>query len=232
MINKILEYQKKDAEIFKLQMQLANSPDRKALTSITALVKDSQNMSMELDKQSAKEVKEYNALKEKYADLMLNFKRLKVQGAESTDSAEDKKVLRKVNEISQTLMNMEKKLLAQADRINAILSNYDNAKKKYNLAGQKHKQHKANYEKLSAEINPKIEALESELVTLSKDMPSDLFEKYNKKKKDKIFPVFVPEMNNACGGCMMELPSAQIEKLSKDGYLECENCRRIIYKNL
>ncbi|MBR4406849.1 MAG: hypothetical protein IKT27_00860 [Clostridia bacterium] len=44
-------------------------------------------------------------------------------------------------------------------------------------------------------------------------------------------PVYVPELNSSCGGCMMELPSAQIEKFARDGVLECENCRRIIFKS-
>ena len=75
-----------------------------------------------------------------------------------------------------------------------------------------------------------IAEIEAGLSGIEKEIPTALFEKYNKKKQDKIFPVFVPEMNNSCGGCMMELPSAQIEKLAKEGFLECENCRRIIFK--
>jgi len=229
-INKILEYQKKDAEILKLQMQLTNSPDRKALASISALVKESQNTSAELEKQSEIALSKFNSLRDTYNELMLAYKKLNVQGNESEDQAESKKILRKVNEISQTLSNMEKRLLALADKINGILSDYESTKKKYNLAGQKHKVHKANYEKLANEINPKIAEIEAGLSGIEKEIPTALFEKYNKKKQDKIFPVFVPEMNNSCGGCMMELPSAQIEKLAKEGFLECENCRRIIFK--
>lgn len=230
-INKILEYQKKDSEILKLQMQLTNSPDRKMLANISTLVKESQSTSAELEKQSETAIKNFNNLRETYNQLMLSYKRLTVQGNESEDQAESKKILKKVNEISQTLSNMEKKLLTLADKINNILSEYDSTKKKYNLAGQKHKFHKANYEKLANDVNPQIARLESELKELQHNIPNNLMQKYLSKKQDKIFPVYVPEMNNSCGGCMMELPSAQIEKLARDGVLECENCRRIIFKS-
>ncbi|MBR4407486.1 MAG: hypothetical protein IKT27_04135, partial [Clostridia bacterium] len=187
-IKKILEYQKKDSEILKLQMQLTNSPDRKMLANISTLVKESQSTSAELEKQSETAIKNFNNLRETYNQLMLSYKRLTVQGNESEDQAESKKILKKVNEISQTLSNMEKKLLTLADKINNILSEYDSTKKKYNLAGQKHKLHKANYEKLANDVNPQIARLESELKELQHNIPNNLMKKYLSKKQDKKFP--------------------------------------------
>lgn len=229
-INSILDYQKKDAEIIRLQMQLANSPDRKMLVSITALVKESQNTSAQLEKKSETALKNFSSLKDAYEELMTSYQLISKQSEEVDDQEESKKILNKANEISKALSSMEKKLLTLAEKINSILSEYDIAKKKYNLAGQKHKVHKANYDQLTSQINPQIQTLEGELKTLAKSVDAGLMEKYTKKKQDKIFPVFVPDMNNTCGGCMMQLPSAQVEKLAKDGFLECENCRRIIYK--
>ena len=57
-----------------------------------------------------------------------------------------------------------------------------------------------------------------------------IMEKYLKKRADKIFPIVVPLENNVCGGCFTELSMSDISKVKNGGYIECDNCRKIIYK--
>ena len=58
-----------------------------------------------------------------------------------------------------------------------------------------------------------------------------IMEKYLSLRKDKIFPVFVPLINNnACGHCRMEISASAVAKLNGEGVLPCEHCRCIIFK--
>ena len=56
-----------------------------------------------------------------------------------------------------------------------------------------------------------------------------LLKKYEAKKSDKIFPVFVALNGTSCR-CGMELPALQTDKLNRGEILECDHCHSYIYK--
>ena len=87
------------------------------------------------------------------------------------------------------------------------------------------------YTKLKTELEPKINALKSDLAKIQKDVDSKLLQKYNQKRENKIFPVFVSLADNKCGGCRMEISASKLGTMKKNdfGVIECENCGRIIY---
>jgi predicted nucleic acid-binding Zn-ribbon protein len=56
-------------------------------------------------------------------------------------------------------------------------------------------------------------------------------QKYQMKRKEKLFPVFVELQNSRCSKCGMELPLAAQSRLTGGGTIECDNCHHVIYKN-
>ena len=90
---------------------------------------------------------------------------------------------------------------------------------------------KAEYDQIVAQEQPKIDELKKQLQALSKKVEPSTMELYNKKRADKIFPVFVQLMGNNCGRCRMELSASALSKLKNEHVLSCENCRSIIYEN-
>lgn len=228
-IDKILEYQKKDFELIKLQRQLENDEDKKIYTQMIASAKDSQNKSAVLEKEAGELISDFEQLKKIYED------NVKSAGKVSTKNLDNSKVeeLDNVVELSSNILSnlnvLEKKILALAEKVNSILSDFEQTKKKYNQAREKHKVHKQKYEDKVKELEPQMQSIEKELVALEKQLDKEMFAKYKQRRQDKIYPVFVPNMDKSCGGCRMELPSASLEKLKEKGFLECEHCRRIIY---
>lgn len=228
-IKKILDYQTKDFEIIKLERALNESADKKILDNLVDLVKSSQNTSAMLEKEAEETLLQYNNMKKNYEENIKIFENLNRKDLDKLTETEISDVMKVANNISTNLNIMEKKLLQQADKINNILSEFENAKKRYNSAREKHKIHKEKFNKQTMDIQPQIDKLALELVAMEKSIDAKLLSKYKIKRQDKLFPIFVAVNSNSCGGCMMELPSGQIEKLKKDGFLECENCHRIIY---
>jgi len=228
-IKKILDYQTKDFEIIKLERTLNESADKKILDNLVELVRTSQNTSAMLEKEAEETLLQYNNMKKNYEDNIKLYENLNKKEIEKLTETELGEIMKLANNISTNLNIMEKKLLQQADKINNILAEFENTKKRYNSAKEKHKIHKEKFNKQTEEIQPQIDKLVLDLKTMEKGIDTNLLSKYKVRRQDKIFPIFVAVNSNSCGGCMMELASGQIEKLKKDGFLECENCHRIIY---
>ena len=228
-MDKIIEYQKQDSEIIKLERQLASSEDRKIFRNMINIVNEAQNASNVLEKEAGELKREYEALQKNYNENLKSCTAIaKKDFSEATE--EDLQNFSKISEVVMNNLNViEKKLFSVAERINACLNEFEAIKKRHADAKNEYSVHKAAYDKLANELNPKITELKDNLQKLESGIDANLLAKYKQRRADKIFPVYVPLTDKACGGCRMELASASLEKIKKDGILECEHCRRIIY---
>lgn len=97
------------------------------------------------------------------------------------------------------------------------------------LAGEYNKCN-TEFDKATNQVKPRVVELKKKQAELKGAIEASLFEKY-KKLSEQVRPVFVPLMDgNRCGGCRMEMPSAQVESKMAKGYMVCEHCGRIIYR--
>ena len=226
-IEKILTYQKRDIELIKLQKGLDNNPDKKAYEKAELLAKQVQSRSNELEKEAGEIIKEYEALKKTYAENSKSANVITSKNLEEVDIPVLENMASVASNIQSNLSILEKKILQQAERVNAVLSEFNSTKKKYNTAKENYKLHKVKYEEHASTILPKIEEIKKELTNLEKDIDPTALEKYKKRREKQ--PVFVPLLDKSCGGCQTEMPLASLEKLKTQGYLDCEYCGRIIY---
>lgn len=228
-LKSILEYQKKDSELIKLERSLSSSENKKIFTQMVNVVKEAQNQSSALETQAGEIINAFNSLKKTYSD---NTKTANILANKNMDTITEEEII-SIEDIAKTITNnlsiLEKKLLTQAEKVRNILSNFDSAKKRYNQARDKYNKHKELYDKEVEAISPEIAQKTEEVKKLESNLDSALLSKYKHKRQDRIYPVFVPCLDKSCGGCRMELPSASFANLKKDGLLECEHCRRIIY---
>ncbi|MBQ3494118.1 MAG: hypothetical protein IJA69_01745 [Clostridia bacterium] len=226
-IENILAYQKKDIELIKLQKSLDNNADKKAFEKQESLAKQLQSRSSELEKEAGDIIKEIENLKKSYAENSNSANVITSKNLEEVDNSVLDNMSSVASNISSNLNILEKKILQQAERVNAVLGEFNDTKKKYNDAKESHKFHKAKFEEFASQINPKIEEIQKELKALEKDIDETALQKYQKRREKQ--PVFVPLLDKSCGGCQTEMPLASLEKLKTQGYLDCEYCGRIIY---
>lgn len=225
----ILQYQKKDAELIKLEKQLNSNENKKIYTQMISVVKDAQNKSNELEKKAGDLIADYEQLKKSYQENVAYANKIGAKDLDKLNLSD----IETMEEIAQTILTnlsiLEKKLLAQAEKVNAVLTDFEQTKKRYTVAKEKYNKHKSLFDAESESLSPEIKTKTAELKELEKNVDSAIIAKYNQRRQDKIFPVLVPCIDKACGGCRMELPSASLNALKNNGYLECEHCRRIIY---
>ncbi len=227
----ILEYQKKDAELIKLERQLNNNENKKIYTQMVAVVKDAQNRSNALEKQAGDLLQSYQNLKKTYED---NIKSANIVIGKKLETASESD-LETMEEIASNIVTnlsiLDKKLLQEAEKVNAVLNDFEQTRKKYNLARDKYTKHKELFSEQSKDIEPLIAEKTKEVKKLEAGVDPTILAKYKQRRQDNIFPVLVPCVDKTCGGCRMELPYANLATLKAKGVLECEHCRRIIYSN-
>ncbi len=230
-IQQILAYQKQDFEILKLERQLDESEDKKIYHAMINVVKDAQNKSNNLEKEAGQLIKQYSDLKKAYDDNIKKCGELVNKKTSDISKEELEKLVSTTKGMIDNIDILEKKMLAFAEQVNSCLGEFDAARKRYNDARKKYTLHKQAFEALSNKLKPQIDSLKQEIKKVEENMDPTFLSKYKQRRADKVFPIFVPVVDKACGGCRMELPSANLDKLKRNGFLECEHCRRIIYNN-
>ncbi len=228
-IQQILDYQKQDAEIIKLERELDESPDKKIYLEMKNVVKDAQNKSNNLEKEAGELIKQYVEMKKAYDAEVRACGEIVNKDPKALKVDELEKTVSKTNQMIESISLLEKKLMAFAEHVNSVLADYDSTRKRYKEAREKYSMHKQANETLSAKLLPEIEKLKQDIKKIEAKMDPTFLQKYKQRRQDKVFPIFVPVVDKACGGCRMELPSASIDRLKRNGFLECEHCRRIIY---
>ena len=228
-ISKILDYQKKDGELFKIENSLAKSEFKKNYQDMVAIVKKAQEKSSNLENQAGIILKEYSALNKSFAENNANVAKLAGKDISKLSENEIQNLTAAINTLTNNLSILEKKILQTAERLNVSLNEFDAAKKNYSAAKFKYAENKKKYDELVASKEGEVQSIKKELSQLEKDIDPKLMAKYKQLRQDKIFPVFAPLSTRSCGICMLELSAVEVDKVKSQGYLECDNCHRIIY---
>lgn len=230
MIEKILKYQQTDAKKLKLEKALKSNENKRQANLMIKFVKDASEKSVSLNTEANKLKKELDKLKEVQQKGFSVVEKYSSQKLEKLSLDEIKSLEQKVSRTNGQLKELEQRFLAHTKKIEQVLKEFETTKKKVILARQKHKENKEAYNAELTETEPKIKALDKELKTLEKELNKEFLTKYKLLKKDGIFPVVVMLKGKACGGCGVGLASNTLSKINENGSIQCENCRRIIYK--
>lgn len=228
-ISKLLEYQTLDSELYKLEKSIRDNPNKKVVSEMSANVKNAQLRSEQLEKKAEELVQEIERIKSQFASQTEKMNQIMTKDTDSLNAEEIESRLSLKDKLSQNLNILDKNLTKLAESINAVLSDFNKTVKVFNASKEKYAASKTAYDNDVKSLEPKMKELEKKLSSLAKGIDAKFMEKYNKRRADNLFPILVPLKDNCCGGCHMQLPSAEISKLRTEGYLSCEHCRRIIY---
>lgn len=230
MFDKILEYQKTEGAIIKLENELLKSSDREKASEIQHELKSYHSRLLVLE-ENAKRVNEaYSKAIKKYQEYNEKLAELERQVESATGDRADfyEKAYKDFVNIASGL---EREIAKMHNEIQQISHEYEEIIKKSKLGRETFDKHKAKYTKLKNEIEPKIAELKAELTKIQKEIDAKLYQKYMQKRENRIFPVFVALTDNKCGGCRMEISASKLGAMKSNefGVIECENCGRIIY---
>ena len=230
MLEEILEYQKKDGQLVKIEKEISESKAKKVVNQMVSIVKDAQQKIVLTEKNANSLIKSFDELNKAFLDEqkeIQKYLKLKLE-TEKEDALNEYE--KSIKEATTNLLVIQKNIAKLSKSITETLKNFEQYKNDVIEAKKKHAQGMAAYNKLTESHTKEIEDLKKDLQKLEKKVDPKLLAKYKKMREDKKFPVFVPLINSSCGGCSMGLAVSQLHKLDEANMLECENCRRIIYK--
>jgi predicted nucleic acid-binding Zn-ribbon protein len=226
----ILKYQELDTKLQQLEKKIESSSEKNVMNEMISYVKDAQNKSLKLEQKAKKMMEEYVALKKEYDKNVLTIKELTSKNSSELTTAQMDEIFNQINLVSSNLYMIERNLNIQLVNIKAILKEFETTKKGVINARTKHKESKEKHEALVNTVNPQIEAIKNEMLSLEKSIDSKLLTKYKSLKHDKVsLPIFVPVTAGNCGGCRMALPMGKLDKIKAEGYIICDQCGRVIF---
>ena len=228
-INKILEYQNLDSELFKIEKSLRENEDKKTATQMQSNAKIAQERSFKLNEKASELAKECENTKKQFEIQKNKMNEIFAKDIDKLSAEEVDKLMQLKDKLSQNLSILERNFAKLAENMNALLSDFNKTKNAFQMAKEQYAVSKQNYDKKIEEAEPKKQEIAKKLASLEKGIDGKIIEAYKKRRNENIFPVVVGLAGNCCGGCRVELSMANLSKLKEEKILTCEHCHRIIY---
>ena len=234
-IEQILEYQKLDKDMFKLEKDLRENPSKKKANQLHENMKQAQERSVKLEEKAGSLLAEIDKVKKqlKVQQDKMNEFMAKDLNAISKEEIEKMAVLK--DKLAQNLQILEKNLTSLAETVNSVLADFNKTIKTFNTSKEEFAKCKEEYDAQAKVVEAQKAEIEKKLQALAANIDTSLMDAYQKRRKENIFPVVVPLMEEGkgsyfCGGCRTQLSFASINKLDNEGVANCDHCRRLIYK--
>lgn len=228
---KLLDYQKKDIELRKINDALARDESRIVMNKNKKLFDEAKNTIAECEKQASSIVNLVDELQKYVND---NEKLLTEAESVDMDEVED------FNEYMKKLESLKSKFQAADKRVHdidtkgkAIVEERKNALRNGKAAQLKHGEAKEKHTKLLNSKAGELNKLKSELEAIRNELDPKLLDEYNRLVSENKFPPVAPARTTEkgvynCGGCGISLPQKDNALLKDKGWCRCENCRRLV----
>lgn len=228
-MQEIIEYQEIDARLRKLEGELRMSTNRKNAGDMQQYLKDGQARLVKLEAVAKTISEQYEQAVKLYNEFMNKLEKL-VKDADSVES-DNETVSLALSKLMQTAESLDNHIAGLQNKVVAVNKEVENLMNNAKKAKHNLEIYKLNYNKEKEKLEPEINKLKAEIENMKKKIKPELLAKYNSKSEGKIFPVFVVALNDKCGGCRMQIPVGKMSIFKDKGFVECENCGRIIYQS-
>lgn len=230
MVKELLNYQEIDAKLKKIESELSGSEERKKAVSAKKYL---DSVEENVNKLDAKAFELANAYKEALANqqkLTEQESDLSKTLAEVADQTEAEYLLKKAGEILNKIKSINAEVSRISNEIQAILKEYATIKSTTKAAQAQYTEYGKKYNDLKASKQEERQKIEAELLAIAKKVKPELMELYLKKRAEKLYPILYEANGEICGCCNMQLSMADISKLKNGEVIECDQCRRLLYK--
>lgn len=230
MIQELLQYQDIDKKLRKLEQEVYNSEERKKAQAAKNFLLESEETVSKIDMKAADLLNMYNKVKTVYNDRLSVIAEYEKTVSTLTSGDELSYLTKKVNALSDDIRALEREISNISRDMEEVSKSFVAFRNKHNAARKNYVENKQKFDEIKKEKAEAFAAVKKTLEELAKKIEvKSVLEKYNKKRNDKIFPVLVPCRDNMCGGCSMQIPLNEVDRLKQNKVIECEHCRRLIY---
>lgn len=229
ILNELLEYQKVDAKLRKIEQDVASSEEQKKYAQANKFMKSAPERFEAQDRRAA----ELAALRDGLIRRAEDITRQIAEYSELDEMVEEGGDVSFYKKNAQALLDRLRALKGEMQKLNsdiaATVEEYERFKKQGVLMQKQYKEYKAKRDELVGAHKQEVSALRERLAEIGKKIPADILAKYQQKRKENIFPILAPLTGNMCV-CGMDFPLALQERLAGGNVVECEHCRRFVYK--
>lgn len=230
--DKILEYQKIDQELLDLETQVTKSEERKIAVKAKSKLDNATESIKKLAQEAGELLAEFNKMEAKIVKLKSKLDEFDGILDGVADASEADYYIKQVAQIDEKISALEKDMKRGGVKIDEVNANYKKIMELGKKASDDYKKSRQAYEKFKIEHQPRVQEIKAKLDELKTQIPEEFMTAYAQLRKSKKLPAFVEYKieTNTCGRCFMDVPNDTKSKIKKPGdYVECPNCRRIMY---
>ena len=229
VLNELLEYQKVDAQMRRIEQEVAASDEQKKFAQANKFMKSAPERFEAQDRRAA----ELAALREDLARRAEDISKQIAEYSELDEMVEEGGDVSFYKKNAQTLLDRLRALKGEMQKLNADIAatveEYERFKKQGAAMQKQYREYKAKRDELVNNRKDEVNRLKAQLKSIAEKIPAETLAKYQQKRKENIFPIVVPLNGNMCV-CGMDFPIALQERLAGGNVVECEHCRRFVYK--
>ena len=229
----MLEYQKIDGELNRIERDLRKSEAYQNLRKNKALRQEYEHTFNKIDSKASELKNKLTQAKQAVAKINAVIEELTNEMTHVESSDELKYMSKKLDEQLKLLAQVEGEIRDVLREGEEIAKKFDEINGKLVTIAKAYKTASEEFEAQKESIKPRVKELREKLDALKPQLDKKLFEMYERISAGKVFPVFVPLSDgNRCGGCRMDMPLGVVEsEMQKHGgIMRCEHCGRIMYK--
>ena len=228
-LQSILKYQELDTKLYKLEREIAGCDERKEYVKVKKFLETAPEKLDSLEVKATSLKAEAAALAAKYEQTEETLKDFEHLDELVTGGADIAFYQKKAQSIVEKLKKLRVDINALAANIKALDAEYQKLKKQVISAQKQYGEVSEKYKAVKAAREPERKELETQLSALSVEVPANVMEIYQTKRKERIFPIIGELAGTRCPFCSMEPPLAARSKLTGGETIECDNCHRIIF---
>ena len=233
MLQKLMEYQEVDKELKAIEDSLKQSDEYRKFATATKFLRGANETKEQIEdraKALCAAMNEQNALYESLKEEQEDFSDSDQATEESTVSY----LRKKSQELSNKFSALESDITRLTGEINELVNQYKKFMNSVKTMMVQRDEYKEKYEALVRENEPKKKEISLKLAEIGKGIPKEYMDRYLEKRKDNKFPICylidIPQKGSVhCTACGTEFSSLELSKLKQNGYIECENCRKLIF---
>ncbi len=229
-LKELLQYQEVDKELRKIEQELASSEERKKYMQAKKFIESARE---KLDAQEARaaelrKAKETLAARcEDMAKAISEYGELDAMLEESGGDVSFYK--KKAQELSERLRGLKAELNRLVSDVEGAIGEYKKLREQTIAMQKQGAEYTEKFKQVRNARAAETDAVNARLAEIGKSIPPEILEKYKTKRRERIFPIVVPVGGDMCI-CGMEFSLAQRGRLASGELVECEHCRRMLYK--
>ena len=233
MIKNLIAYQEKDKARIELLQSIEGGRVKREINASNRTISDARATLLELEREAKELTSSYESTAKMLNEYFDRIEKLKKQEESGKSEDEIQSSVAYISTLLTKVGSFESQLESIGKSINSKTKNFEDLKNSVVKAQTAVKNLTPQYETQLAQIRPRLDGIESELKTIASGIDATLIEKYKNRRKSepqgKITDIVVPVSAGRCGACFFEMPLSLIHRISKDGYIICEECGKIIH---